>query len=400
MKLYAHQEKILDLNPKKYGIFSGTGTGKTITALALAKKNDVDVLIVCPKQVRRKWHEALIGMGVEGQVIGRDRFRIDHKKIKPYKAIIWDEAHVGIGNMKSQMWKALMGYIKVHKLEYVWLLTGTPYSREPMNIYSLAKALGYEWDFLPFRNRFYQPRYLGQRMIWEPKKGIEDDMAELIKKIGDTTRLEECFDVPDQVIEVDYFDETEDQKKAKKSVMENESDPMVRIIKNHQIASGTLKGNEFTETEYYDADKNQQILRYAEENKKMIVFSRYNAHLDLLKDMLVAEKIPCAVINGSVDDKESVFDTAEKSDRFVLLINAMICEGYELPSFNLMVFACLSYSYVHYVQSMYRILRSNALKKNVYKILLTKDTVDEQVYASVQRKEDFSVAIYAQKAII
>lgn len=399
MKLYKHQEKILELNPKRYGIFSGTGTGKTITALALAQKNNVAVLVVCPKQVRRKWHEAMVMMGVEGEVMGRDRFRIDCKKVRPYQAIIWDEAHVGIGNMKSQMWKALMGYIKVHSVEYVWLLTGTPYSREPLNIYSMAKALGYDWDYLPFRNRFYQPRYLGQRMIWEPKKGIETEMAELIKSIGDTTRLEECFDVPDQVIEVEYFDETKEQIVAKKMVTETESDPMVRIIKYHQIASGTLKGNEFVPTDYYEADKNQQILRYAEENKKMIVFSRYNAHLDVLKKLLDKNNIPCAIVNGSVDDKEAVFTHAENTDRFVLLINAMVCEGYELPSFSLMVFASLSYSYVHYTQGSYRILRSNALKKNVYKILITRDTVDEQVYASVQRKEDFSVAIYANQNI-
>lgn len=397
MELYAHQQRVIDLNPPKYLLASGTGTGKTITALALAAHNNLEVLVVCPKQVRKKWERTMEEMFVVGTVIGRDRFRIDHKKIRTYQAIIWDECHIGIGNMKSQMHKAFMWYVTKHDVYFRWLLSGTPYSSGPLNIYSIARALGHNWNYLTFRDRFFVPRYFGNRMIWEPRKGIEEEVALLIRRIGDVTRLEECFDVPDQILDVEYFEQSLEQRKAIKEMQTQESNPAVRFVKLHQIASGTLKGNEFEEGKTYACDKNDRIVTYAEENKKLIVFSRYNAHLILLSQMLHEKKIPHAIINGDVDDKEIIFAHAEASDRFVLLINAQVAEGYELPSFSVMLFASLSFSYVAYTQAMYRILRANALKKNVYKILLTEGTPDERVYASIKNKEDFSLAIYAKE---
>lgn len=394
MKLYAHQQELLDLNPPKYGIFDSMGLGKTITALALAEKNNAEMLIIVPKPVRQKWHDAQVSMGVEGRVMGREQFRLKARNLKRYDGIIIDEAHYGFGNTKSKLFKELMWYIKEHNIEYIWVLTGTPYASNPNNIYALAKILGHDWNYIKFRDKFFAERYLGFRMIWEPRTGIEEEMKRYINEIGRTMKLEDCFDVPEQIFEVEYYAPTKEQEAAIKLMKENESDPIVRIIKNHQIANGTLKGNEFEPTQYFAADKNDQIVSYAEEHPKLIVFCRYNAHLDLLHRILTQKGIPCRIINGSVKDKESIFREAEAAPRMVMLINSMVSVGYELPSFDLMIFASLSFSYVDYVQACGRILRANALKKNVYKVLITKGTLDEAVYASVKKKEDFSAELY------
>ena len=397
MKLYKHQQRVVDNNLPKLLLAHGLGSGKTITALALARKNGLHPLVIVPKPVKRKWKQAIVDMDMVGTVMTREEFRRDATKLETFITVIVDEAHYGFTTLKAQLHKKLRWYIKKHGVRFIWLLTGTPYTRDPWSIYGLAIILGYEWNYMDFRNQYFYEQYYGRRSVWLPKPNIESQVAELVRMIGDVVALDDCFDVPEQTYIEETFTFTPEQKKANKWVEENESDPLVRITKYHQIACGTKKGNEFMLDEKYKSEKNNRIVEYCQNNDKVIVFSRYNLHLQLLSWMLEKQDIPHDIVNGKTDDKEAIFEKAEASDRHVLLINAMCSVGYELPSFGLMLFASLSYSYVDYTQAQGRILRANALKKNIYVIMNTEDSVDEAVWASVQKKQDFDEAIFSKQ---
>ncbi len=69
-------------------------------------------------------------------------------------------------------------------------------------------------------------------------------------------------------------------------------------------------------------------------------------------------------------------------------------EGYELPTFPLMVFYSYDFSLKNYIQMLGRIQRINAIKKNVYLSLVVKDSIDSDVFTSLKKKEDFDIAIY------
>lgn len=399
MQLYEHQQRIVDLNPERFLLAHSMGTGKTITSLALAKKNNVCTLIVVPKPVRKKWAKAMVDMGVDGDVLTREQFR----KLAPtlngsrYQALIIDEAHYGFSNQKALLFKKTHAFIKEWNIKFLWLLTGTPYTSSPMSVYGLATLLGYKWNYFEFRNRFFYEQWFGQRSVWQPKTDPEtrEALAELVRRIGSVVRLDECVDVPDQIVEVEVFEKNKEQEAAESMVQGDESNPLVRTTKYHQIASGVQIGTEFTGDLYYDCEKNDRIVEYAEETPKLIVFSRYNIHLNRLYDILTKKGIPCAVVNGKTDDKEAVFTEAENSERFVLLINASCSVGYELPSFDTVLFASLSYSFVDYVQAQGRVLRINALKKNLYVVMITEGSVDEAVWQSIQNKQDFNDTIFS-----
>jgi SNF2 family DNA or RNA helicase len=399
MQLYKHQERVLELNPEKYLLAHGMGSGKTITALALAKKNNVVALVVCPKPVRKKWNKAMVDMGVDGEVITREQFRKLAPKLhgSKFQALIIDEAHYGFSNQKSQLAKKTMWFIKEWDIKYIWLLTGTPYTSSPFSVYGLALLLGHKWNYFDFRGRFFREQWFGSRSVWVPRtdEGAREELARCVRLIGSVVRLDECVDVPDQIVEVETFEKNKEQEQAESHIQADESNPLVRTTKYHQIASGVQIGTEFTGDLYYECEKNDRIMEYAEETPKLIVFSRYNIHLNLLKKMLDEKKIPCAIVNGKTDDKEAIFDEAEKSERFVLLINASCSVGYELPTFDTVVFASLSYSFVDYTQAMGRVLRINALKKNLYIVMVTEGSVDEAVWLSIQNKRDFNDTIFS-----
>lgn len=404
MNLYAHQKKIVDLLPHKHLLAHGLGTGKTITALALARRVNLGTLIICPKMLKPKWEREAnswlvnteYGLMTRGDyvVLSKEEFKKHFKTLPRFQAIIVDEAHNTFGSLKSQGHKALYAYIKVHNPTYVWLLTGTPYTSTPMSVFALGRLLGAPWKWMDFRDQYFRERYIGRRVIFEPRPGIEAAIAERVKEIGSVVRLDECIDVPPQTFEEEEFAWTSDQLKALKELKERESNPLTRFTKAHQIAQGILIGDEYRPDQFFKCLKNDRVVELAEQNEKLIVFSRYNLHLEHLSDMLNEKGILNVVINGATKNREALINTSNAAKRVILLVQADCSEGWEAPSFGVVVHACLGYSYVKYNQSLGRVLRINAPKPNYYLTLTTKDSADMLVSEAMRKKESFHDAIF------
>lgn len=396
MNLYFHQQSLLNANPQRHLIAWQVGTGKTRMALELAKKNGVVPLVVVPKMLKEKWRREALALEVPAYIVSKEEFRRDHKELPVCGAVIVDEAHQAFGNFKSQTYKCALAYFKRCAIQYVWLLTGTPYTSTPWSIFSLAKLVGVKLDYFDFRKQFFTERYFGRRLVFEPKKGIENELADLVKTFGSIVRMDECVDVPDQVIEEETYELTKEQEKYLGRVRDRETNPLARFTKYHQIASGILIGDEFTPPVAFDCLKNDRIVDLAEDTAKMAVFCRYNFHIDALASRLGELDIPTLIIRGDTEDRDAVVAQAEAMDRVVVLINSACSVGYELPSIGVVVFASLSYSYVDFEQAKGRFLRINKLKKNLYIIMTTRDSADEPVKESIDLKQNFNDTIFAQ----
>ncbi len=297
---------------------------------------------------------------------------------------------------KSAMSKSLLKYIKKHEIKNILLLTATPYTSSPWSIYVLARYLGYEWSWIKFRDKFFTDRYIGRRVVPQVKEGMEEEIAELIRKIGDVVRLDECADIPEQVFEVERFALTPEQEKA---IKENtDTNPIVRFTKYHQIQQGCIKGDGYEPDKTFPNAKNERIRDYCEQTDKVAVVCRYNLQIDVLARELSDIGKPIFIIRGDVKDRDAVVQEIDKIDKCIVLVQADCGVGFELPSISLMIFASLSFSYVSYKQMCGRILRINRLHKNVYIHLLSGD-IDEAVYDAIKRKENFDVEMYGRERL-
>ena len=394
---YKHQEDILVLNPFKHLLCFDTGTGKTLTAIWWANQNNLKTLVIVPKALKKQWQREVKEHGeTYFDVITKEEFRRDWDKLPKYDGIIVDEAHYFSG-IKSQMSKNLLKYIKKQDVPYVWLLTATPFLSTPWNIYRLAQILGYKWNYKTFEYTFFVYARMGNRMIPVVKKGIEVEIADLVRKIGTAIKIEDCFDVPEQTFLNEHFTLTAPQKKGIKTLKEEDMLPIVRYGKQHQIENGTLKGDEYNEHQFFKADKHDRLMELVEGNKKIAIFCCYNLQIDFLKEQLKKTGRKVLVIRGKTKDRDSVVQEVEQSDDAIVLINSYCSEGYELPSVGVIVYASLSHSYKDYKQSKGRFLRGNKLKKNVYIHLVNEGTIDEAWYESVViKKQNFDIEIYSR----
>lgn len=414
MKFYKHQTDLIEAKPKKTLLCWDTGTGKTLGSLALVYLGHSidDVLVICPKAVKEKWvrdgdaflKEAFAGEAIrkgtvvirKPHVITKEEFRRDAKKLDKYRALIIDEAHY-FGGMKSQMHKAMLWYIQQHSPDVVVADTATPYLSTPWNIYAIAKILGHNWSWIAFKSKFFDERWIGNRTIPVVKPGIEGEIAALVSGIGSVVDISACGDVPPQVDETELFTLTKEQEKAKERIKLEETNPVVKYGKYHQIDQGVLKGNEYVPHAVFETGKTEYLMELAENNRKLAIVARYTLQIQELERRLLAAGKKVFVISGKTKNNGATAKAADAADEGVVLIQAAVSEGYELPSFGVIAFASLDLSYKNYKQVRGRFLRGNALKKNVFIHLITKDSVDEAWFASIMRKQDFSLAIYAKE---
>lgn len=409
MKLFKHQQDIINADPKKCGLFLGTGSGKSLTALHLARGK---TLVICPKTTAEDGTWTKNGIG-NVTVISKETFRRDwDTKLRGirFDTVIIDEAHTVCGispvfkwvkkqpvPKTSQLFDACLNFIQQTNPERLYLLTATPV-RNPLAVFALMCLLGKKTldSFESFRRAFYIPIKMNHREIYMAKKDedSQDKLGKLVQSIGYTGRLSDFADVPEQTHRVINVPLSKEQVAKLKELPIDFPDPLVLVGKKHQVEQGVLKGNEFEGSQMFDTGKLDIIEDLYHEFGKVLVFAKYTEQIEQIERHMT-EFCPVFTLTGSTKDRGEVIALAEKVTNCVVIAQASVSAGYELPSFRCTIYASQSYSYVDLAQSWGRTLRINNLQKNLYVYLLSGD-VDKAVYKALENKGDFQEATYAK----
>lgn len=413
--LYEHQKRIISENKTHCGLFTGTGSAKTRTALELAEGR---TLVICPKQQRedRTWQRNAVKFGIvlDLTVISKEDLRRDYKKLQGYDTVIIDECHNNFGVMPevrqrkgiqipktSQIFETTLEYLKAHPPKRLYLCSATPVTK-PMHLWALATLLGEKWSFFKFREKYYFEVRIGQRRIWLPRKDEETKvrLSELVKKFGYTGSLNDFFDVPEQTHKTVYIDLTGEQKDAMGHLNATEADPLVRRARMRTVENGVLYGKRVIavsrgvdslvdNTKIYSSHKIDYILERAMEFPKLLIFANYIAQINEIAEALKKEGYSVSTLTGQTKERSTIIENAENALAHIVIAQSGISSGYELPSFPCVIYASKSWRYVDYEQSLGRVLRSNKLKKNLYIHLITKGGPDEDCHRSIMAGTDF-----------
>lgn len=423
MKLYDHQLRIIDDDPKKTGLFLGTGSGKTRTALMLARG---ETLVICPKTQKedgnweREFQMLLTAGAMKGvqslTTISKETFRRDHEQMQRYDTVILDEAHTMLGvtpttrqrkrvtiPKSSQLFEAVDEFIERTKPSRLYLATAT-IMKSPFTVWAAGKLLqhpsmSYDMNgFYSFRYEFYTKLPMPGREVWAPKKSdqAKDKLAAIVRSLGYVGRLEDFFDVPDQTFKTVYVPLSAAQISRIKELKMEYPEPIVRIGKRHQVENGCLAGNEFARAELFSNAKIEKIKEYALEFPRMVIFARYRAQIDMLEAELLHDGYKVLTLTGDTKDRGAVLADANASSECIFIAQCQVSAGWELPEYPVMVFASRDYSFVNYDQGIGRIQRANNIKKNLYISLVVKGGVDDAVDQSLINKQDFNERIYAE----
>lgn len=412
--LYNHQKNIIREDRKWIGLFTGTGSAKTRTALELAEET---IMVIMPKQqfLDETWPKNAAKFDIKKNIfcISKETFRRDWDKLPAYTTVIIDEVHNNLGvtaetrqhkgvqiPKTSQIFEATLMYLKKNPPKRVILCSATPASK-PMSVWGLAKLMNVHWDFFKFRETFYIQRMIGRRAIWIPKKdeATKDRLAGLIQRFGYTGSLNDFVDVPEQTHKEVYVELTAEQKQALKYLNETEADALVRRSRQRTIENGVLYGKDVrvlpngeeemvNAVEIFPSQKIDYILERAEEFPKLLIFANYKAQIRQIAIALEKEGYKVSELTGETKNRGTLIQKAEESKAHIVVAQSAISAGYELPSFPCVIYASKSWQYVHYEQSLGRVLRINKLKKNLYIHLIVKGA-DEDCHKAIMSGADF-----------
>ena len=395
IKLYEHQEKGKQalLKNKKYCLFFEVGTGKTFTALsAICELPPCKVLIVAPKRVLENvWKKdtAYDLSKYDVTYLNYEKIARDANFTKNYyDVIVLDEVH----KLKGKTTKTSKKFRTVtSRAKYVWGLTGTPVANNYADVYNIYRNMNiveFDMTYDEFVWKYYYTKQL------ESSSGFKFDILlnvkpfmidELMMRIGRHSMVKEakdCIDLPEKRTDLIYIDGMINEKYLelkdgilKTTAYEKTMIPLETINKLHQASNGF----------FYDDYKVPQIIC---ENKKLKELN------EILTDMLEETERVIIVYQYQYDLEqlktlkyEWTLDPMEFPKKQILFLQYGQSEGLNLQYCNQMIFYSYDYSFLNYEQMTGRIYRNGQKNNVVYTILISKGTIEEQIWHAISNKK-------------
>lgn len=375
---YKHQQAFIDRNKDRDLLVWEGSLGKTYAGtMWLCKRAHLKALVVCPKAIIGKWKRALIEDGAHADVCSRD----DIKKIdlNKYGALILDEAQDFASPIfdktRSQRTEAVYKYVKAHPEAHILCLSATPVRSTPWNIHTLACYIGVYWEVKKFRDEFFHLTDKFGRLHYEKNKDWRIKIRPYIESISDIVLLSDVVDVPKQHHQVIPIHWTKAQEKA---LGDQYLEPSAEWHARHRAENG--------------AEKFKVMQGILDKYRKVIVVCVYTKQIEEYAKA-IGEDRQVFILNGQTKDQDDVITQAQESDDCVFIIQASMGAGFDADKFSVMMFASMSFKYIDFAQTKYRINRRHNLHENTY-IYLLGGKCDKSVYDTVQSGKDFDVHHY------
>ena len=410
-------------------VLNEIGTGKTQSALWAADyliktKKVRKVLILSPlSTLERVWGDGiftglvhrnfavlhgtaerrlkLLKTDVDFYIINHDGFPI----IAPhchemFDLVIVDEAAV-LRNPSTRRYKLFKRWIDVNPQTRLWLMTGTPTPNDPTDAWALAKLVG-----SPFLTKTYTAfREQVMMKIGQWKFIPRPESVEIVKHILQPAvryTRDECFDLPETIIQTRHVELTAEQKKhytqmlrhfvteAKAEGTITAVNEAVKIQKLVQIACGVAYGDDGQNIEIDCAPRINLVKEVIEEaGEKVILFVPLTGTLHMLEKEL-SKHWSVAVVNGEVSStqRNKIFhDFQNSKDPHVLVAHpGTMAHGLTLTTASTIIWYGPINSNESYVQANGRIERIG--KKRVSNVIHIEATdLEHKMYERLRNKQ-------------
>ena len=431
IELYRHQKIALSYMRSNnfFALYMEMGTGKTLVSLMrildLLKSGAIeDALVVAPKSALGAWERDLelfdsqdreiLKIGIT--LINYDKvWRGDKKSLyfKKWGCIVLDEAHK-IKNRTSRRSKFLLRIATMS--DYRYILTGTPISNGALHdIWSLYAFLdpylerGYVYSRI-FGGSYskFQDRYCILNMYHKPSSYIHvNELQDIINEHSYRVKKCECLDLPDklpdEIIKVDLLEKALYKKLATESaILEYEilaENPLSRLVKLRQLASGHIKLNtgEILDIKCEKLSILEELIEGYEDNKKLVIFAEFKHSITAIAELLRRLKIKHVVLDGEQKNKTIWRDFQnDESIRVIVCQYQTANAGIDLFSSDTIIYFEPTLSSNILEQSRDRIHRTGQKSKCSYIHLLTKGTVEVDIYRALAGYSDFSERLFVE----
>ena len=290
-------------------------------------------------------------------------------------------------------------YIERLRFSNLILLSGTPISGKYEGLYLQLKLLGYKKGKTYFYDRY-------TKFTWEVPWGCEvgsvkkyrkiygykniDELKCVLRDLGCVFRsLEDVCDLPDERTIDLYVDAPKELKQFAKERIVTMPDGEVllgdttlgRRIRMMQICS------------FYNDNKKAKLKDLLESlsDTRVIIFYNFKRDLDVIKDV-VGDR-PLSTVNG--DGRN--LDSYENDDNSVTAVQYKAGGyGLNLQKAHYMIYWNFSEECDKWMQSKSRVRRIGQKDVQVFYNLITKNSIEEKILASIRQGKDYTDALFVR----
>lgn len=413
------------------------GTGKTLTTISLITyKQSQTVLIVCPKSVIDVWPwefrkhstlEVTICAPKKGTTAQRAKeaarqLKVAKARKQPFILLVnyesyWRESFAKF--ITGMTWDMVV-YDEVHRLKdhsgkqgkfahklfshtrNRLGLTGTLIPHSPLDPFSQFKAVSpdiFGHNYFRYRNMYAVMGGFGNKQVVAYKN--LDDMQDKLNAISiyipntvldlmdpiHTFRTVELTTQTRKVYEElsrDFYTELEQGSLSVPNAM-------VKVLRLQQLTSGYLKleNDQGVETlQHYGNEKYELLTELLDElpqNEPLVLCAKFTVDIQNIKAACEATGRSCAELSGQKNELRQWQDG--EMDCLAVQINAGK-EGIDLTRARYCVLYSVGHSLGAYEQFLARTNRPGQLRQVTYYHLLVSQSVDEQVYAALQKRKE------------
>lgn len=370
------------------------------------------ILIICPKSVITQWFECFEEWAKEYEVYDLTKKKQlnefmtseqDHKcgiinyesawrkpellKLKGFTLIL-DESQA-ISNPTSKQTK---GVTKL-KFDNLVLLSGTPCSNARYDkLYTQLKLLGLHMNKRSYEDRycnFFEMEKAGVKFRVLSKKNPYKNVDELKSIMYDLgcvfMRTDEVIDLPPQR----FIDVSIQKSKYYKTF---EKDGYVDCGNMEYISSSPTTDMLYLRQLCNSKDKLDMLKTLLESTEdRVIIFYNFNCELELLQQLVLKLKRPLSFVNG----KEKNLNCYNKYDDSVTLVQYQSgSSGVNLQLSNKIIYYSPPVKSDFFEQSKKRIHRIGQDSKCTYWKLITDDSIESNIYSTLDRKRDYTDELF------
>ena len=470
LKPFDHQIDALEYgwDRPEFGLFMEMGTGKSKVLIdnmgMLYLDGQIDfALVIAPKGVYRNWVAKEIPEHMSDDIPHRvirwvsgpnkkqqeemrsvkDKFdgltifvmNVEaYSSLKGQKAGAWMAGALGargmiaidesttIKNHKAKRTKALMKIAAGFK--YRRLLTGSPVTKSPMDIYSQCEflrpgLLGFE-SYYAFQGRYavVQRRTMGAA-AFQQIVGFRnlDELTQRIDMFSFRVLKKDCLDLPDKIYTARYVGMTTQQfqmyEQIRRHAMvlmdsgEMSTAPAVitQMLRLQQIMSGHLKTDD-GDMMYFPSkrmDALEEIIN--EHDGKAIIWSRFRYDIQQITEMLnnkFGEGCAVSYYGDTSDDDRAAavlnFQNPDHPLKFLVGNPATAGYGLTLTEANLVVYYANDFNLETRIQSEDRAHRIGQKNNVTYIDLICEGSIDERIVKALRTKIDIGAKVLGEDA--